>query len=93
LLLSLIVKRHSNTLEFQSTFTGSIGQGLDASVILETTAVKSHCVDTGGLGALGDEFTYAAAASALLVLPPRKLLSRVEALANTVSPAGAITWA
>jgi hypothetical protein len=58
LLLSLIVKRHSNTLEFQSTFTGGIGQSLDASVVLVSTAVKSNGVDTGYLGTLCDKLAH-----------------------------------
>jgi hypothetical protein len=56
LLLSLIVIRHIDTLEFQSTFTSGIGQGLDPSVVLITATIKSHLLDTGFPGTFCYQF-------------------------------------
>ena len=58
LLLFLIVKSHISTLEFQSTFTGGVGQGLDASVVLVASAIEGHLVDTGGFCTLGDQLAH-----------------------------------
>src|SRR5690554_3954533 len=44
-------------LEFQSAFAGRIGESLDATVILETAAVKRDLFYTSGAGALGNQLT------------------------------------
>ena len=58
LLLFLIVKSHIDTLEIQSTFTGGIGEGLDASVVLIAAAIESYSFDTGRFGAFCHQLTY-----------------------------------
>jgi hypothetical protein len=55
LLLFLIVKSHIFTLEFQSGFTSSIGQGLDAAVIPKSTAIKRYRYNTRFFSALSDQ--------------------------------------
>jgi hypothetical protein len=47
LLLFLIVKSHiQKPLEFQSSFTSGVGQSLNPSVVLVSTAIKSDDFDT-----------------------------------------------
>ncbi len=55
LLLFLLVERHISTLEFQSTFTGGVGQGLDTSMVLVTRAVERYTLYASGLGTLSDQ--------------------------------------
>src|SRR5919204_1760637 len=42
-------------LEAQPALTGSVGQGLDAAVVLVAAAVEHGGLDAGGLGALGQQ--------------------------------------
>src|ERR1700722_9674009 len=43
--------------EFQSTFTGSVGQCRDPPAIGVAATVEHHCVDSGSLGPFGDQLT------------------------------------
>src|SRR5690349_4023453 len=43
--------------EREAALTGAIGERSDAPVVLVAGAVEDHALDTGGLGALGDELT------------------------------------
>ena len=91
LLLFLIVKSHIDTLEFQTTFTCCIGQSLDAPVVLVTAAVKSHLLNPASFARFATSLPTSAAAVMFPVAPLRNSESSVDALARTLSPAGAIT--
>src|SRR3954471_6396951 len=43
--------------ELQAALAGAVRQGRDATGVLVAGAVEDHALDTGGLGALGDELT------------------------------------
>ena len=57
LLLFLIIKSHISTLEVQSSFTSRIGQSLNTSVVLVSTAIESDFLYTRLLRSLSNQLT------------------------------------
>src|SRR5690606_21972121 len=54
--------------ELQAAFAGCIGQRLDAAVVAVTRAVESDLLDTGSLGALGDDLADLGSGVAVLAV-------------------------
>src|SRR6478735_6283738 len=54
--------------EREATLAGAVGERGDAPVVLVAGAVEDHALDTGGLGALGDELTDLAGLGGLVAL-------------------------